>query len=77
MKTIRVQPMAEVPTLECVLVDGSGEAITLVFLGRRSISGLQSGSTLAAEGMVGKHRGRLAMINPSFEFVSASQTEAE
>ena len=26
-----------VPTLECVLVDGSGEAITLVFLGRRSI----------------------------------------
>ena len=62
-----VQPLSDVPTLECVLVDGSGEAITLVFLGRRSISGLQSGSMLIAEGMVGKHRGKLAMINPAFE----------
>jgi amino acid transporter len=77
VKSIRVQPMAEVPTLECVLVDGSGEAITLVFLGRRSISGLHSGSTLRAEGMVGKHRGRLAMINPAFELLSLSQSEAE
>ena len=77
VKSIRVQPMAEVPTLECVVVDGSGEAITLVFLGRRSISGLHSGSVLAAEAMVGKHRGRLAMINPSFELLSGSTSEVE
>jgi amino acid transporter len=76
VKTIRVQPLADVPTLECVLVDGSGEAITLVFLGRRSIGGLQSGSRLMAEGMVGKHHGKLAMINPAYELLSPATTEA-
>jgi amino acid transporter len=77
VKSLRVQPLSDVPTLECVLVDGSGEAVTLVFLGRRSISGLHSGSMLVAEGMVGKHRGRLGMINPAFELVSPSGAEAE
>ena len=48
-RPLRVQPWADVPTLECVLVDGSGEAITLVFLGRRSIPGIRSGT---------QHRGR-------------------
>ncbi len=73
MKSIRVQPLADVPTLECVLVDGSGEAITLVFLGRRSIAGLHSGTQLLAEGMVGKHQGKLAMINPAYELLSGSE----
>ena len=73
LKSVRVQPLADVPTLECVLVDGSGEAITLVFLGRRSIAGLQSGTQLVAEGMVGKHRGKLAMINPAYELLSLSE----
>jgi amino acid transporter len=75
VKTVRVQPMAEVPTLECVLVDNSGQAITLVFLGRRSIGGLHSGSMLIAEGMVGKHRGKLAMINPNYELATPSEVE--
>ena len=74
MKSIRVQPLADVPTLECVLVDGSGEAITLVFLGRRSIAGLQSGTRLVAEGMVGKHKGKLAIINPAYQLLSASES---
>jgi amino acid transporter len=74
VKTVRVQPLSEVPTVQCVLVDGSGQAITLVFLGRRSISGLRSGSMLTAEGMVGKHRGKLAMINPAFELLSPSES---
>ena len=77
MKTVRVQPLSEVPTLQCVLVDGSGQAITLVFLGRPSISGLRSGSMLMAEGMVGKHRGKLAMINPAFELLSTSGSDLE
>jgi amino acid transporter len=72
VKTVRVQPLSDVPTLQCVLVDSSGQAITLVFLGRRSISGLRSGSMLIAEGMVGKHHGKLAMINPAFELLSPS-----
>jgi hypothetical protein len=72
LKSMRVQSRDDVPTLECVLVDGSGEAITLVFLGRRSIAGLQSGTQLVAQGMIGKHKGRLAMINPEYELLSVS-----
>jgi len=70
VKTLRVQPWAQAQSLECVLIDNSGHAITLVFLGRRSISGIRSGSLLVAEGMVGKHRSKLAIINPTYELLS-------
>ncbi len=73
VKTLRVQPWVQAPSLECVVVDGSGHAITLVFLGRRSISGLRSGSVLVAEGMVGKHRHKLAIINPTYELLSTTE----
>jgi amino acid transporter len=73
VKTLRVQPWGDVPTLECVLVDGSGEAITLVFLGRRSIPGIRSGTQMIAEAMVGKHQRRLAMINPFYELLSTPE----
>ncbi|HUY21470.1 MAG TPA: amino acid permease [Acidimicrobiales bacterium] len=73
VKTLRVQPWSGVPTLECVVVDGSGEAITLVFLGRRSIPGIRSGVELTAEARVGKHEGKLAMINPLYELLSTSE----
>jgi hypothetical protein len=73
VKTLRVQPWADVPTLECVLVDGSGEAITLVFLGRRSIPGIRSGTQMVAEARVGKHQGKLAMINPIYELISVPE----
>ena len=77
VKSIRVQPLASVATLECVLVDGSGKAMTLVFLGRRSIAGINSGTLLRAEGMVGKHKGKLAIINPSYELLSVAEPVAE
>ncbi|HVC71595.1 MAG TPA: amino acid permease [Acidimicrobiales bacterium] len=73
VKTLRVQPWSGVPTLQCVLVDGSGEAITLVFLGRRSIPGIRNGTQMIAEAMVGKHDGRLAMINPTYELTSVPE----
>ena len=70
--TLRVQPWSGVPTLECVLVDNSGESIVLVFLGRRSIPGIRSGTLMAVEASVGKHKGMLAMINPLYELLSVS-----
>jgi amino acid transporter len=73
VKTLRLQPRSEVPTLECVLVDNSGAAITLVFLGRRSIAGIRSGAYISADGMVGKHEGKLAMINPLYELIGTEQ----
>ena len=73
VKTLRVQPWSGVPTLQCVLVDGSGEAITLVFLGRRSIPGIRNGTRMIAEAMVGKHEGKMAMINPTYELTSVPE----
>ena len=74
VKSLRVQPWAEATSLECMLVDASGHAVTLVFLGRRSISGIRSGSLLVAEGMVGKHRNKLAIINPTYELLSVTDS---
>lgn len=70
ISSMRVQPLAGVPTLECTLVDGTG-AIDVVFLGRRSIAGFEPGTRVAIEGMVGRHRGQLAIINPAYDFISA------
>ena len=75
VKTLRVQPWSGVPTLECVLVDNSGESIVLVFLGRRSIPGIRSGTLMAVEASVGKHKGMLAMINPSLRAPLRPDTE--
>jgi len=55
-----------------VLVDNSGESIVLVFLGRRSIPGIRSGTLMSVEAAVGKHHGMLAMINPLYEILSTS-----
>jgi amino acid transporter len=72
VKTLRVQTWSGVAALECVLVDNSGESIVLVFLGRRSIPGIRSGTLMSVEAAVGKHHGMLAMINPLYEILSTS-----
>lgn len=71
--SMRVQPWSGVSTLECTLVDGSG-AVKIVFLGRRTVAGLEIGTKLVVEGMVGKHDGRLAVINPTYDLFEAATT---
>jgi amino acid transporter len=68
VRSMRVQPRAEVPTLECVLVDDTG-ALSIVFLGRRAIAGVDVGVRLRVEGTAGESRGRLALLNPVYELV--------
>ncbi|MCU4184431.1 amino acid permease [Acidiferrimicrobium sp. IK] len=70
VRTVQVQPWAGVPTFECTIVDATG-ALTIVFLGRRSVAGIKPGMYLRAEGTVGVHRDRLAMLNPVYELVGA------
>lgn len=59
-------PSEHVPTLEADLFDGSG-VISLVWLGRRRIAGVEPGRRLTARGRVGVHDGRLAIYNPWYE----------
>jgi hypothetical protein len=68
VRSVRVAPLHDSPTLEVVVVDATG-AISLVFLGRREIAGIEVASVLTAEGMVGVHKARLAIINPSYRLV--------
>jgi hypothetical protein len=65
---MRVQPWADVASLECVVVDPTG-GVLLVFLGRRRIPGLELGRALEAEGTVGESRGYLAVLNPEIELI--------
>jgi RecG-like helicase len=56
------------PLVEVEIWDESG-GVTLQFLGRREISGLEVGSQMRAEGMVGENNGQLVILNPSYEIV--------
>ena len=70
VRSMRIQPWGGVPTLECTLVDATG-GVAVVFLGRREVAGIHPGTCLAIEGMVGEHNGRLAILNPTYDFVTS------
>jgi amino acid transporter len=69
VRSVRVQPLAGTSTLECVIGDDTGQ-ISVVFLGRRHISGIAVGRTMLAEGILGDHHGRLCFLNPAYELRS-------
>lgn len=66
--SILAAPAEGAPGLEVEIWDETG-GITLHFLGRRTIAGLNVGITISAEGMVGESRGHLTIMNPSYEIV--------
>ncbi len=68
IRSIRVQPWADVASLEATVVDPSG-GLVLIFLGRRAVPGVELGRHVIAEGMVGEHRGYLAILNPVLELL--------
>ncbi len=74
VRSVRVQPWSGAVALECTIVDETG-ALNLVFLGRRAVPGIEPGTQLRAEGMIGKHNGRLAVINPVYELLLAAGQE--
>jgi amino acid transporter len=68
IRSMRVQPWSGVQVLECSLVDSTG-TVTVVFLGRSSVPGIDVGVQLLVEGMVGSHNRRLAIMNPTYEII--------
>lgn len=69
VRRITVLPMEGSETLEALVSDGTGEAV-VVFMGRRSIPGLDLGTRLVVDGVLGEQRGVRRMTNPRFEFVA-------
>jgi hypothetical protein len=66
--SISTAPRGSAPILQVEVWDETG-GITLNFLGRREIAGLEVGMEMRAEGMVGEEDGQLTILNPSYELL--------
>jgi hypothetical protein len=66
LRTVAYTPRTNLPTLEADLYDGS-DVVTLVFLGRRSIAGIEPGRQLTARGRIAIRDGRKVIYNPYYE----------
>jgi hypothetical protein len=66
--SIKAAPRGSAPVLEVEIWDETG-GVALQFLGRREIAGLEVGSQLRAEGMVGEEEGSMVILNPSYELL--------
>lgn len=66
LKSVVLKPRGSVPTLEAELFDGSG-SVTLIWLGRRQIVGIEPGRALVARGRVAERDGVRMMFNPWYE----------
>ena len=66
LRTVVYTPRTNLPTLEADLYDGS-DVVTLVWLGRRQIAGVEPGRALTARGRVAIRDGRKVIYNPYYE----------
>ncbi|MDP9443857.1 MAG: OB-fold nucleic acid binding domain-containing protein [Actinomycetota bacterium] len=66
LKHVTLRPRSGTPALEAELYDGSG-AVTLVWLGRRRIAGVEPGATLTVFGRLSRQGADRVMFNPRYE----------
>lgn len=69
LRAVTLMPRGGVPTLEADLDDGTG-VVTLVWLGRRRIVGIETGRSLTVSGRIGVHAGRRVLYNPRYELIA-------
>jgi hypothetical protein len=60
-----------VPTLQAELFDGSG-CVTLVWMGRRQIAGIEPGRVVVARGRLAEKNGTSVLFNPWYELKPTS-----
>ncbi len=68
IRAVTLRPSDEVAALDAELWDGT-DVLHLVWLGRRTIPGVEPGVKLQATGRVARHREALVMFNPSYEII--------
>ena len=66
LRTVVYTPRTTLPTLEAELYDGS-DVVTLVWLGRRHIAGIEPGRQLTVRGRVATRDDRKVVYNPYYE----------
>ncbi|MEV0645845.1 OB-fold nucleic acid binding domain-containing protein [Phytomonospora sp. NPDC050363] len=65
LKSVTFTPCTNLPLLEALLYDGS-DMISLVWLGRRRIAGIEPGRLLTARGRVALREERKVIYNPHY-----------
>jgi hypothetical protein len=66
LRQVTLRPRAGAPTLEAELYDGTG-SVTLIWLGRRRIGGIDCGRRLVAHGRLTSYDGRPTIYNAAYE----------
>ena len=67
----RLRPRAKSPAVEAEVYDGTGH-LTLVWLGRRSLRGVEAGRMIVARGRVTFPHGDPVIYNPEYELLPVS-----
>ncbi len=68
IRSVVLPPKRSVPALVAEVFDGGGSA-NLVWIGRRSIGGIEPGVFVRARGRVATVRGTPTLFNPTYEIV--------
>lgn len=66
LRTVTLRPRGGIPALEAEVYDGSG-TVTVIWLGRRRIAGIEPGRAIQVSGRVSMHDGAAVMFNPRYE----------
>ncbi len=66
LRAVTLRPQSTSQTMEAELWDGTGR-VTLVWLGRREIPGIEPGRRLVVRGRLATVRGERTIFNPSYE----------
>lgn len=70
LRSVELSPSHEVATLEAELFDGT-DGVTLVWLGRRKIPGIEPGRTIKVHGRMAERDGHKVLYNPYYELQMA------
>lgn len=68
LRTVTLRPHGGVPALEAELYDGTG-TLTVIWLGRRRIAGIDPGRAVQVTGRVSTQNGVRMIYNPRYELL--------
>lgn len=74
LRSVTLRPVEGVPSVEAEIYDGSGH-ISLLWMGRRRIAGIEPGRVLTATGRLADKDGRRVIFNPRYALRATQVSE--
>lgn len=71
LRSVELCPTNEAATLQAELFDGT-QGVTLIWLGRRRIPGIEPGRTIKVRGRIAERDGQKVLYNPYYELQTTS-----